>query len=188
MLASQVVQKYGLTPARTDSWAKQFPRGTCGDRAQLWRKHIQPWWGRLPTGLPARQTVCGWRFSNGRPDFLGKRTEAVSLSCKRGEEKDMRFISRRERNCNHGAGSTIHEQLHTHTQTSMWSLGVKECFQFVSGGSLYSKNKIKRRKEGRKKKAHFGAWSKRSNFSRSFLHSFSRLAEFPPRARPCPWH
>lgn len=40
---------------------------------------------------------------------------------------------------------------HSYTQTSTWSLGVKECFQFVSGGSLYSKNKIKRRKEGRKK-------------------------------------
>ena len=41
---------------------------------------------------------------------------------------------------------------HSHTQTSTWSLGVKECFQFVSGGSLYSKNKIKRRRKEERKK------------------------------------
>ena len=43
---------------------------------------------------------------------------------------------------------SMNNYTHSHTQTSTWSLGVKECFQFVSGGSLYSKNK---KKKGRKK-------------------------------------
>lgn len=53
----------------------------------------------------SHQADCvAWRVSNRRPDLLGKRTGlGVHLARKRKKKTQM-FISRRERNCNHGAG------------------------------------------------------------------------------------
>lgn len=127
MLASQVVQGQRLTPARMDSWAKQFPRGTGGDRVQLWRKRIQPWGGEggglLPPGPPARQTMRGmeglqretwlpWQEDRGCESILqGKGRKDMNVYLQEGETQQPWYRA----DCVHDMNTCTHLHIHTGT-------------------------------------------------------------------------
>lgn len=152
VLASQVVQEYGLTPARTIP-GQAVPQGNVWGQSSTAEEAHSALVGSAAYWASTGRSVCGWRFSNRRPDFLGKRTEAVSLSCKRGEEKDMMFISRRGEKLQPWCrvGLSMNNYIiypHTDKHVVTWS---KRMLSVCLWWQSVLKNKIKSRKEGRKK-------------------------------------